>query len=220
MCKSSVPTYTSTDATVNWFERYGRKKGFICYILRYFLLLNWRQNLQVIKDEFLALVAMVMGCLDEKKYQAIVIRPTVRCVTIGNWMQDVYRHGYNMFGSVLYIRKEFPKPSELFSGAVWTAMYMACQDDTFQDAFRGVSLEVLKQIKEEKSSVIRENNGVSSGVLDRTKKEMSTAKRENTEVLSEVLDMIKKEKNTVIDDNRDMIIGIVHGVFPLYDEKL
>ncbi|WAR13841.1 hypothetical protein MAR_003946, partial [Mya arenaria] len=124
----TVHTFTSTGATVNWFERYGRKKGFICYILRYFLLLNWRQNLQVIEDEFLALVAMVMGRWGEKKYQAIVIRPTVRCVTIGNWIQDVYRHGYHMFGSVLHIRHEFPLPRELFSGSVWTAMYMVCQD--------------------------------------------------------------------------------------------
>ncbi|WAR13840.1 hypothetical protein MAR_003945 [Mya arenaria] len=152
-----VPTYTSTGATVNWFERYELKKGFICYILRYFLLLNWRQNLQVIKDEFLALFAMMMGRWDEKKYQAIVIRPTVRCVTIGNWMQDVYRHGYNMFGSVLHIRHEFPLPSELFSGSVWTAMYMACQDDTFQKAAREVSPQVLNQIRVEMNAVIREN---------------------------------------------------------------
>ncbi|XP_052821422.1 uncharacterized protein LOC128246920 [Mya arenaria] len=141
---------------VNWFERYGRKNGFIFYILRYFLLLNWQQNLHVTDNEFLALVAMVMGRSSEEHYQAIVIRPTVRCVTIGNWMQDVYRHGYHMFGSVLHIRHEFPLPSELFSGSVWTAMYMVCQDETFRIAAREVSPQVLYQTQQEMNAVIRE----------------------------------------------------------------
>ncbi|WAR13832.1 hypothetical protein MAR_003937 [Mya arenaria] len=151
-----VPTCTSTGEAVNWFERYGRKNGFIFYILRYFLLLNWQQNLHVTDNEFLALVAMVMGRSSEEHYQAIVIRPTVRCVTIGNWMQDVYRHGYHMFGSVLHIRHEFPLPSELFSGSVWTAMYMVCQDETFRIAAREVSPQVLYQTQQEMNAVIRE----------------------------------------------------------------
>ncbi|XP_052821440.1 uncharacterized protein LOC128246923 isoform X2 [Mya arenaria] len=112
---------------VNWFERHGDKNGFIVYILRYFLLLNWQQNLNVTKNEFIALVVMVIGHWDEKHYQAMSIRPSIRCVNIGNWMQDVYRHGYQMFGSVLHIRREFPLPGELFSGSVWAALYMVCQ---------------------------------------------------------------------------------------------
>ena len=71
----------------NWFDRYGRKNGFIFYILRYFLLLNWRRNLHVSDNEFLALVAMVLGRAHEERYQKMVVRPTVRSVTIGNWFQ-------------------------------------------------------------------------------------------------------------------------------------
>ncbi|WAR13843.1 hypothetical protein MAR_003948 [Mya arenaria] len=111
------------------------------------------RNLVKLRNEFLALVVMVIGRWDEKHYQAMEIRPSIRCVNIGNWMQDVYRHGYQMFGSVLHIGHEFPLPSELFSGSVWAALYMACQGG---DA-RQVRKKVLHKIQKEMDAVIQEN---------------------------------------------------------------
>lgn len=66
---------------------YGRKNGFTVHLLRYFLLLNWGRNLHITDNEYLALVAMVMGRSHESYYQGIVLKPTARCVTIGNWFQ-------------------------------------------------------------------------------------------------------------------------------------
>ena len=71
----------------SWFNRYGRKTGFICYLLRYFLQLNWRRNLHLTDNEYLALAAMVFGRPDAHFFQRLAIRPTPRCVTIGNWFQ-------------------------------------------------------------------------------------------------------------------------------------
>lgn len=68
-----------------WFDRYGRKTGFIVYCLRYFLLLNWGRNLRLQQQEFLAMCALVFARPREDHYQQIQIRPTPRCVSIGNW---------------------------------------------------------------------------------------------------------------------------------------
>ncbi|KAH3779765.1 uncharacterized protein LOC127841801 [Dreissena polymorpha] len=141
---------------VNWFDRYGRKNGFIVYILRFFIVLNWGRNLHITDNEFLALVAMMFGRQKESHYQSMAICPTVRCVTIGNWMQDLYRHAHLMLGSVLHVRHEFPLPSELFSGSVWTAMYMVAQDETFRQAARQVPVEMLYQTQQEMNAVIKE----------------------------------------------------------------
>ncbi|KAH3810938.1 hypothetical protein DPMN_139337 [Dreissena polymorpha] len=72
---------------VNSFERYGRKNGFIVYLLRFFIVLNWGRYLHITNNEFLALVAMMFGKRQESHYQSMAKCPTVRCVTIGNWMQ-------------------------------------------------------------------------------------------------------------------------------------
>ena len=71
----------------NWFDIYDRKNGFTVYLLRYFLHENWGDNLRLSKNEFLALVAVTFSRRNEVEYQRLVIRPTVRCVTIGNWFQ-------------------------------------------------------------------------------------------------------------------------------------
>ena len=72
---------------MNWFDMYGSRNGFIIHLLRYFLLMNWGRNLHLTENEYLALVAMVMGRqkLHESYYQTIVLKPTARCVSIGNW---------------------------------------------------------------------------------------------------------------------------------------
>lgn len=74
---------------VVWFDRYGRKNGFIVYILRYFLLQNWGRNLHIIDEEFLALAAMAFGRPKEKQYQQIALRPTPRCASIASWFQVI-----------------------------------------------------------------------------------------------------------------------------------
>lgn len=75
-----------------WFDRYGRKNGFIVYLLRYFLLQNWGHNLHINDKEFLALTALVFGRPTEKQYQYISLRPTPRCVSIGTWFQVSIPH--------------------------------------------------------------------------------------------------------------------------------
>ena len=75
------------NCSANWFDRYGRKNGFTVYLLRYFLHENWGHNLHLSENEYLALVAVAFSRRNEVEYQRLVIRPTVRCVTIGNWFQ-------------------------------------------------------------------------------------------------------------------------------------
>lgn len=83
--------YFSAGRGVVWFDRYGRKNGFIVYLLRYFLLQNWGRNLHIIDKEFLALAALALGRPNEKHYQQIPLRPTPRCVSIGSWFQVSHR---------------------------------------------------------------------------------------------------------------------------------
>jgi hypothetical protein len=66
--------FVSAGKDVVWFDRYGRKNGFIVYILRYFLLQNWGRNLHIVDKEFLALAAMAFGRPKEKQYQQIALR--------------------------------------------------------------------------------------------------------------------------------------------------
>ena len=83
MCVSGLETI--------WFDRYGRKNGFIVYLLRYFLMQNWGRNLHISEQEFLALIAIAFGRPKESEYQQIRLRPTPRCVSIGNWFQVRYK---------------------------------------------------------------------------------------------------------------------------------
>ncbi|XP_046570856.1 uncharacterized protein LOC124279113 [Haliotis rubra] len=85
-----------------WFDRYGRKNGFICYVLRYFLLQNWDYNLRISEKEFLALVAIAFGKTNETWYQGLGLRPTPRCVTVGNWFQVMYTVLYCCTGNYVY----------------------------------------------------------------------------------------------------------------------
>ncbi|KAI0212467.1 hypothetical protein LSAT2_002617 [Lamellibrachia satsuma] len=67
---------------------------------------------------------MVVGRVDKEWYQSLPLSPSVRCVTLASWFQAVYRHAY-YFGKLLYLSDEFPAPKHIFSGAVWTAFYLA-----------------------------------------------------------------------------------------------
>lgn len=143
-----------------WFDRYGRKNGFIVYCLRYFLLLNWGRNLQLQHQEFLALCALVFARPREEHYQQIQIRPTPRCVSIGNWFLDVYRHAFLFLGKLLYLTHEFPLPEEIYSGSVWTCFYMCCKDDTYYAASRQTTQEVLSWIQDQMNAVISDKRHV------------------------------------------------------------
>ncbi|XP_060078329.1 uncharacterized protein LOC132557819 [Ylistrum balloti] len=145
-----------TGSESKWFERYGRKTGFSVYVLRYFLLLNWGRNLYVTENEFLALLAMMLGRPSAAKYQGLCIRPTPRCVTLGNWYQDLYYHAYCFLGKLLNISHEFPLPSEVYSGAVWTAFYTCAKDETFKAALHQVPFDVLRKTQGEMNDIIKE----------------------------------------------------------------
>lgn len=140
----------------SWFNRYGRKTGFICYLLRYFLQLNWRRNLHLTDNEYLALAAMVFGRPDAHFFQRLAIRPTPRCVTIGNWFQDLYRYAYSFLGSLLFLQHEFPPPSEIFCGSAWTAFYMCCCDQNFYMALKDVSQDNLRETQFQMNNIIKE----------------------------------------------------------------
>ncbi|CAD5112757.1 DgyrCDS1973 [Dimorphilus gyrociliatus] len=77
------------DSPANYFDKYGRKFGFLCYILRFFLLLNYQRNLSISLEEFLACAAMVLHApqMDETKFRSYRIVPSVRSVTVGTWFQ-------------------------------------------------------------------------------------------------------------------------------------
>ena len=75
--------------TPDYFRKYGPKVGFMCYILRYWLLLNWEKNLHIQGPEFMigAAVMLSLDKLDIVQYQKLQWVPTARCVTLFNWLQ-------------------------------------------------------------------------------------------------------------------------------------
>lgn len=158
----------SQSAPGNWFERYGRKNGFIVYVLRYFLLLNWEHNLNVTENEFLALLAMALGHPGANEYQGICIRPTPRCVTLGSWYQDVYYHAYCYLGKLLNLTHEFPLPSEMFSGAVWTMFYTCCKDETFHAALQQVPMQVLRNVQNDMNRIVKEKRHMVRYIVEGT----------------------------------------------------
>ncbi|XP_048241154.1 uncharacterized protein LOC124144958 isoform X2 [Haliotis rufescens] len=118
-----IITHQEVASTKSWFEDYGRRTGFLCHILRYFLLLNWKQNLFITQDEFCALFAVVFGSRNERWHQGLRIKPSPRSATISAWFQNVYLHAHRLLGGVLYLSDEFPTPADIFSGAVWNSYY-------------------------------------------------------------------------------------------------
>ncbi|KAK3087147.1 hypothetical protein FSP39_002294 [Pinctada imbricata] len=151
-----IMSHQNPGQETEWFNRYGRKTGFIVYLLRYFLQQNWGRNLHISQQEFLALIAMAFGRPKEVDYQQICLRPTPRCVTIGNWFQNLYRHAYLFLGRLLFLTQEFPLPHEVISGSTWTAFYMVCKDDSFHAAITQVPMHILRQVQEDMNNVIRE----------------------------------------------------------------
>ncbi|XP_046559213.1 uncharacterized protein LOC124268225 [Haliotis rubra] len=119
-----IMTHMEGGAVKSWFDKFERNEAFLCYILRYFLLLNWKHNLCITETEFCALVALVFGYRDERWYQGLALKPSPRCVTISSWLQTLYQQAWKLLAGALYLTREFPTPADLFSGAVWTAYYI------------------------------------------------------------------------------------------------
>ena len=81
------PCCIPVDFPHKFMDLYGRRNGFIFLLLRFFLCMNSGVNLFLGLDEFLALVAMVVGRVDESWYQALALTPSVRSVTLASWFQ-------------------------------------------------------------------------------------------------------------------------------------
>ena len=75
---------------------YGSRKGFKCHLLRYFLLVNWEQNLFISPQEFLVLAAWVLGSgsHDTEQHRRMRIVPSPRCATVENWFLVLFRSAY------------------------------------------------------------------------------------------------------------------------------
>ncbi|XP_013382983.1 uncharacterized protein LOC106153553 [Lingula anatina] len=153
-----IMMHQEPDFELNFFQRYGRKSGFIFCILRYFLVLNWGQNLYITPVEFLSVLATAFGWEHHKDqwYQNIAIRPSSRCVTIGNWFQALYRYAYNFLGQMLYLNQEFPPPHEIFAGARWTAFYMIMYPQDIYENPIAVPCDMLQTVELDRSKIIEE----------------------------------------------------------------
>ena len=76
-----------SDFQFKFSDRYGRKNGFTCYVLRYFLVLNKDYNLHITLNELMVAIATLFHKLELPRYQSLNIAPTSRCVTMFNWLQ-------------------------------------------------------------------------------------------------------------------------------------
>ena len=85
--ENNVLFHVVSDFQHDFFKRYGRKNGFICFVLRYFLVLNVDRNLNLNMGEFMAVLAVAFGKVDPSWYQGLALCPNARCVTVGNWFQ-------------------------------------------------------------------------------------------------------------------------------------
>nr|KAG5698986.1 hypothetical protein BaRGS_033499 [Batillaria attramentaria] len=92
-----IMTHLEYGPEKTWFDKYGRKTGFICYVLRYFLLLNWGQCLDVTEPEFVALAAVALGASKESAWQEMPVCPDPRCVSIAAVFQEAHPFQQGMF---------------------------------------------------------------------------------------------------------------------------
>ncbi|CAL1544007.1 unnamed protein product [Lymnaea stagnalis] len=66
----------------SYLKLYGIRMGFLCYLLRYFLKLNWQRNLYLHPEEFFVLAAWTMACHEPRRFHLFKFVPGVRCVTV------------------------------------------------------------------------------------------------------------------------------------------
>lgn len=154
-----IMSYHEPDFPHKFMDLYGRRNGFIYLVLRFFLCINSGINLYVGTDEFLALVAMVVGRVDEQWYQALAFAPSVRSVTLASWFQAVYRHAYLFLGKLLYVSDEFPAPKHMFSGAVWTAFHIASSQQGQQHCHIHFPRE-LRRIRDDMDRILNDKKHI------------------------------------------------------------
>ncbi|KAK2161750.1 hypothetical protein LSH36_110g03068 [Paralvinella palmiformis] len=151
-----VMTHYEPGFPIEWYKRYGWNTGYICYMLRYFIVLNTGYNLHITPGEFIPLAAMVFCRVDEKWYQSLCILPTLRCITVGNWFQDIVRHTYLFLAKLLFLSHEFSQPKVLFSGAVWSAFYMVINHEGQLRGPRGLPNQSIQRIKKDMMYILNE----------------------------------------------------------------
>ncbi|KAK0061631.1 hypothetical protein Bpfe_009013 [Biomphalaria pfeifferi] len=110
----------------SYFNQFGIQLGFIGRLLRYFLCLNWNQNLYISPEEFYVLVAWILAEHDTFHYYKLQMKPSPRCMTMASWFQALYRNAYAFLGNILDVSHEFPSPRDLFSFSTWVALYTSC----------------------------------------------------------------------------------------------
>uniref|UniRef100_A0A2C9L3L0 Asteroid domain-containing protein n=1 Tax=Biomphalaria glabrata TaxID=6526 RepID=A0A2C9L3L0_BIOGL len=110
----------------SYFKQFGIQLGFIGLLLRYFLCLNWNQNLYISPEEFYVLVAWILAEHDTFHYYKLRMKPSPRCMTMASWFQALYRNAYAFLGNILDVSHEFPSPRDLFSFSTWVALYTSC----------------------------------------------------------------------------------------------
>lgn len=110
------------------------------YLLRYFLNLNHRRNLNISNTQFYALCCSLLANKSQPKsdvdldwYCKLTTIPDVRCLTIMEWTQELYWHTAYLFGSLFRVRKLCPSPSDLFSGSLFSAFYIASESFSSAD---------------------------------------------------------------------------------------
>lgn len=143
-------------------ENCDTRTSFLACVLRYFLIMNQGKNLNITEEEFHALAAMAFAgdaALDVGFYQGLAIRPSVRCVTIGNWFQAVCRYAFDYIGKILTVSHKFPLPREMFSGSVWTAFYMcrSAGEEVFAMKWKrpvGIEHSNRRRVEEELQKII------------------------------------------------------------------
>ena len=82
-----TPRCFCADYNHNFFDKYGRRSGFIVLILRYMYVLNLQRHLYLQLDEVLALLAGLFCKVDEPWYTGLALMPDVRCITVASWFQ-------------------------------------------------------------------------------------------------------------------------------------
>ncbi|XP_059147218.1 uncharacterized protein LOC131934962 [Physella acuta] len=158
------------DQENSYFKVYGLRMGFLCFLLRYFLLLNWDRNLFLTPEEFYVVVAWVLGVHEDEHYLRMKIVPSPRCATVGSWMQVVYRNAYAFLANILGISRDFPAPKDLFSGAAWVVLYTACAvndpDPTYREPMPlSVKVEHLKTARQIVLNIVKDNRHIVKNIV-------------------------------------------------------
>ncbi|BFZ23877.1 hypothetical protein BsWGS_26917 [Bradybaena similaris] len=157
------------DPGPSYFKMYGMRLGFICHLVRYFLLMNWQQNLCISQQEFFTIVAWTFARHD-RSYKEMNIVPSPRCVTVENWFLLLYRNAYAFLGNILSLSHEFPAPCELFSGGAWVALYTANAVNDPNPQFReplpkGVEFKDMWAIKTRVQNIVKFNKYVVKSII-------------------------------------------------------